>query len=40
MYFLFTEKNKMPSEYYNMSEGEKAIVHAFFEKTMEARKGR
>jgi hypothetical protein len=40
MYFLFTEKNVMPSEYNRMSEGEKIIAHAFFEKTMEARQRR
>ncbi len=37
MYFLFCEKNIMPSRYWNMGEGEKVVVRAFFEKTMEER---
>ena len=30
MYFLFVEKNIMPTQYYNMSEGEKEVIRAFF----------
>ena len=35
MYYLFIEKNIMPSSYYNSSHGEKVILRAFFEKHME-----
>lgn len=38
MYYLFTEKNIMPSQYWNMAEGEKVVVRAFFEKIMEERR--
>lgn len=40
MYFLFAEKNIMPSQYYNMPEGEKNVVRAFFLKLMEDREKR
>ena len=40
LYFLFTEKNVMPSQYYNMPEGEKNVVRAFFLKIMEDRKNK
>ena len=38
MYFLFVEKNIMPLQYYNMPEGEKAVIRAFFIQLIHARK--
>ncbi len=38
IYYLFAEKNIMPSQYYNMSKGEKEMVQAMFLKQMEERK--
>ena len=35
IYFLFAEKNIMPSKYYNIAEGEKEIVQAIFLKQIE-----
>lgn len=40
MYFLFSEKNITPLQYYSMREGEKNIVRAFFIKIMEERKNK
>lgn len=37
MYYLFKEKNILPGTYYNLSEGEKRIIRAFFEFDMETR---
>ena len=38
MFFLFNEKNITPTQYKNMSEGEKVVIRVFFEKIMELRK--
>lgn len=37
MYYLFMEKNLLPGDYYNLKEGEKMVVRAFYEFTMEQR---
>ncbi len=37
MYYLFKEKNIIPSSYYNLLQGEKVIIRAFFEKDMDER---
>ena len=37
MYYLFKEKNMLPHQYYNLNEGEKMILAAFFEFDMEQR---
>lgn len=40
MWYLFNEKNISPSQYYNMSEGEKTIITAFVMKNIEERKNK
>ena len=40
IYFLFSEKNVMPKQYYDMPEGEKAVIRAMFLKQMEDRKNK
>lgn len=37
MYYLFKEKNILPNIYYNLREGEKIVVRAFFEYDMDLR---
>ncbi len=37
LYFLFDEKNTLPGTYYNLPEGEKVVIRALFEYTMEQR---
>lgn len=37
MYYLFKDKNMLPHQYYNLNEGEKMILAAFFEFDMEQR---
>lgn len=37
MYYLFMEKNLLPGDYYNLKEGEKMVIRAFYEFTMEQR---
>ncbi len=37
VFFLFSEKNIMPSQYYKMSEGEKDLIRAMFIELMEKR---
>jgi hypothetical protein len=38
MYYLFKEKSVLPGSYYNLPEGDKIVIRAFFEKDMEARR--
>lgn len=38
MYYLFKEKDILPNIYYNLREGEKIVVRAFFEYDMDIRK--
>ncbi len=35
LFYLFTKHHILPGNYYNLSEGEKVIIRAFFEKEME-----
>jgi len=35
MYYLFLKHSILPGSYYNMPEGEKVVIRAFFEKYME-----
>ncbi len=37
IYYLFSEKNITPMQYYNMLEGEKIMIRAMFIKNMEMR---
>ena len=37
IYYLFSEKNITPMQYYNMPEGEKIMIRAMFIKNMEMR---
>lgn len=37
MYYLFKEKDILPGTYYNLPEGEKAVIRAFFEYDLEKR---
>jgi hypothetical protein len=35
---MFVEHHTLPGSYYNLPEGEKVVIRAFFEKHMEQRK--
>ncbi|MDF2844797.1 MAG: hypothetical protein K0R00_3223 [Herbinix sp.] len=37
MYYLLTEHHVLPGSYYNLPEGEKVVLRAFFELILEAR---
>lgn len=37
MYYLFKEKDTLPGAYYNLPEGEKIVIRAFFEYDIEKR---
>lgn len=38
MYYLFKEHHILPGSYYNLPEGDKVVIRAFFEYDMELRK--
>lgn len=40
MFYLFSEHHILPGSYYNLPEGDKTVIRAFFEETMETRRGR
>jgi len=37
MYYLFIYHHILPGSYYNLPEGEKVVIRAFFEKDIEFR---
>jgi len=39
MYYLFVEHHILPGSYYNLPEGDKVVIRAFFEYDIEHRKG-
>ena len=38
MFYLFHEHHILPGAYYNLPEGEKVVIRAFFETIMEQRR--
>lgn len=37
MYYLFTQKNLLPGDYYRLPAGEKQVIRAFFEADIDSR---
>ncbi len=37
MYYLFINHHVLPGSYYNLPEGDKVVIRAFFETHMDAR---
>lgn len=40
MYYLFLEHHLLPGDFFRLPAGERLVIRAFFERAMEARRGK